>query len=299
MIRWLKQQLRFYLGFSKAESNGTIILVGILILLILSTIIFRKVEEANRAVVYGPSLDSLAAAFVVEDSSVAIPSVALTEFDPHDISSADLQNFGLSTEVARRWIKYVEAGGQFQKPEDIAKIYGIRDEEVTRLLPYVMISEQRPEAVVVVGEESPPQVQPATPLREVQIEINTADSTLLQDIYGIGPVLSRRIIRFRELLGGFVHEGQLGEVYGLDSVTFKEVLRRCYIDDQIPVNQLNINTSSPEALSRHPYITRSQGRNIVSYRNQHGNFTELRSLLRIQTLDSAWFHKVHHYLTVE
>lgn len=49
----------------------------------------------------------------------------------------------------------------------------------------------------------------------VKKEINEATAKMLQQFYGIGPVLSQRIIAMRNQLGGFFIKIQLNDVWGL------------------------------------------------------------------------------------
>ena len=48
------------------------------------------------------------------------------------------------------------------------------------------------------------------------IELNQADTLTLKKIPGIGSTFARRIVGYRELLGGFYTVHQLAEVYGID-----------------------------------------------------------------------------------
>ena len=48
-------------------------------------------------------------------------------------------------------------------------------------------------------------------------DLNEVDSVWLTSIHGIGPVLSKRLVKYRKLLGGFNSIDQLKEVYGLSS----------------------------------------------------------------------------------
>ena len=48
------------------------------------------------------------------------------------------------------------------------------------------------------------------------VELNTADTTILKKVPGIGSTFARRIMKYRELLGGFYDVSQLAEVYGID-----------------------------------------------------------------------------------
>lgn len=85
------------------------------------------------------------------------------------------------------------------------------------------------------------------------LELNTADSSLLVRVKGIGPYYAGKILRYRERLGGFYSPGQLSELNmtyfhpdscgtiftadsgcicrkDLDSLSFKEMLRHPYLN---------------------------------------------------------------------
>lgn len=47
------------------------------------------------------------------------------------------------------------------------------------------------------------------------IDVNKADSAGFEKLYGIGPKLASRIVKYREWLGGFTHVEQVKEVYGI------------------------------------------------------------------------------------
>lgn len=48
-----------------------------------------------------------------------------------------------------------------------------------------------------------------------RVELNGADSLALMDVAGIGPAFAHRIIRYRELIGGYSDPEQLMNVYGI------------------------------------------------------------------------------------
>ncbi|NSW93088.1 MAG: helix-hairpin-helix domain-containing protein, partial [Bacteroidales bacterium] len=72
------------------------------------------------------------------------------------------------------------------------------------------------------------------------LDINSSDSAQLEALPGIGPVLSARIIKYRNLLGGFTAVDQLKEVYGLPEETFNLISKRLYADT-LKIRKININ----------------------------------------------------------
>lgn len=63
----------------------------------------------------------------------------------------------------------------------------------------------------------------------VRVEINTADTTELKRLRGIGSVLSARIVKYRGKIGGFTSVEQLRNIYGLSQETYEDILPHIWI----------------------------------------------------------------------
>ena len=129
-------------------------------------------------------------------------------------------------------------------------------------------------------------------------DINKAHAAQLCTLPGIGPVLSERIVRFREKLGGFVSHAQYQEVYGLRPEVVKSLERSTYISEDFQPRQLAVNTATASVLAAHPYITSQQARSIVRYRQQHGPFFSLDDLGHVVLWDDATLEKLAPYLSL-
>lgn len=127
-------------------------------------------------------------------------------------------------------------------------------------------------------------------------DINTADSTDLQQLRGIGPVYARRIVRYRELLGGFHSLNQLTEVYGITAELAQQIAKSLYVGNA-PLRTLNPNTASLEELKRHPYLDYYQAKAIVTYRNSGGSYHNTDDLLKVTLLDEATIRRLQPYLS--
>ncbi len=129
-----------------------------------------------------------------------------------------------------------------------------------------------------------------------KVDLNHADEAVLQYVKGIGPTFSKRIIKYRELLGGFHHIGQLQEVYGMDIDLF------LLIKDQVEISnhtrKLNLNTDNYRELV-HPYISPQEAKVIVAYREQHGDYQSVYDLLHIHILDNYFIERILPYIPPE
>lgn len=81
------------------------------------------------------------------------------------------------------------------------------------------------------------------------VDLNSADTLLLQRVPGIGATFARRIFMYRELLGGYYVVEQLQEVYGMDRERYDQI--SSYFVIKTDVRPLVITEDS---IPHHPYL---------------------------------------------
>jgi DNA uptake protein ComE-like DNA-binding protein len=127
------------------------------------------------------------------------------------------------------------------------------------------------------------------------INLNTSDSASLEALPGIGPVLSVRIIKYRNLLGGYASVSQLKEVYGLSEETFNLISGRV-IADSASVRKIKINYSDFKELIRFPYFEREEVNAILKYLELRGRINGVGDMVENKLITSDKAAKLRPYI---
>lgn len=201
-------------------------------------------------------------------------------FDPNTVSYEEMRQLGMSSLIAKRIIKFRNKGGRFRAKKDLQKIYDFPESLYAQLEKYITL--------------------PGLKYKKTErFNINIADTVQLQRIYGIGSILSNRIINYRDEFGGFISFDQLKEIYMLDSLALKEILKYAYIENNFIPKKILINSATFDEFNRHPYISYKLAKIIVAYREQHGAFASVKAIKNIRVLSEKQFSKLAPYLSVD
>ena len=204
-------------------------------------------------------------------------------FDPNMMSHKQWLAMGLSEKQARTIEKYKRHGGSFRQPEDFKKIYCISEEEYEALSPYIIIN---------VPDEDDLDFDIT-----FQLNLNTVSMEEIQCVKGIGPAYAKRIIKYRDLLGGYTNVKQLYEVYGMDTVRYQQIspFFELSLDS---INTISINTASYRQILKHPYISRSDASAICDYRKLHGKFKSVEDLKTLRIINDSLYQKIYLYFAL-
>ena len=140
--------------------------------------------------------------------------------------------------------------------------------------------------------------EPAYHRQPLSIELNTADTTTLMLLHGIGPTFANRIVRYRERLGGFVDEEQLLEVYGVTPNLLDHIASHLTVNAD-SVHRFSLDTIALKQLVKHPYIEYYQARDIVRLRDRGQHFRSVDDLRAVPSMSDSTLRRLLPYLVFE
>lgn len=193
-------------------------------------------------------------------------------------------------------IYFLSKPEQYKQAESVSKFeqdYSLFQSELTDIKPeFSPIQEKNKENNPSDIKFKYPYV---TKLKEGEtIDINEADTNLLKKIPGIGSTYANRIVKYKNLLGGYVSIEQLKEVWGIDNELFCKICP--YIRITPKIEKLNVNTVEFKDLIKHPYINKEQARIIIDIRERKGNFESINRLALLDEFTNRDIKRLTPYL---
>ncbi len=308
-----KEQLNELLSLHSGERRGFLMLMLLLVLLSIWVAVEQWVIQpvGPDLSVFEQELQAWADARAAGDRTDTTLSEPFP-FDPNTIDRAQWLALDFTGRQVDGIERYMAKGGKFRVKSDVAKLYSLRPGQYDRLEPYILLPDslpkrkyQRPEWKARTGHVEKRQEGEKYEPREARpawrpAEVNAADSAELVALPGIGPSFARGIIKYREMLGGYVSLDQLAEVYVLkDKPDAIERVRELLLVDTLLIRRIAINTCTVEELAAHPYARWKIAKPLIAYRQQHGPFSEVADIRACHVIDEEVFRKLAPYLSVE
>lgn len=314
MIKLLQIWFRDNFGFSKSESNGTIVLIFLILFfaIIPRTLINQYYFEENSfnidkdsLRIWGKQLEAQ-----IQEKQKIEPrepkstvnkskNIEKFRFNPNSATADDFVRLGFKPYVSENIINYRKAGGSFSSKQELRKIYGISNDRIDQLWDYIELPE------VLTEQDEPEEMAPDKELKTEKppspaiskFDLNQATAEQLQQIRGIGPAFSKRIIEYRNKLGGFIAPEQLFEVWGIEEETVVRLLEKSELTS--PPSKIDINTDSLKHLYFHPYIDYNTAKVILNFRKQRGRLDSIAQLKEIKILSDSLYQKIYPYLSTQ
>ena len=310
-----------FFSFTKQERQGILILLALIAGICIGKFFFSKkepVSDKNNIVQEQASEHEKEEKYAQKEEPFNYRSnnettIILKPFDPNSADYSTFVSLGLKPYIAQNIIKYRNKGGKFKKPDDLAKIYGLSNDDFKKLKPYIQIKteiqpiqKQQIMANDSISKILLPQKENIHTTKKQEkitlgtvIDVNNADTAELKKIPYIGSAFARRIVKYRQLLGGFYSVEQLKEVHGLDNELFLKIAPYLTISENPDLQVISVNQSSLDKLKSHPYINFYQAKIIVELRKKKGKIRNISELALLEEFSENDLKRLVHYLSFE
>ena len=229
---------------------------------------------------------------------VAGQKAELFPFDPNTADSTEFLRLGLRPWQVRSIYKYRSRGGVYRTSADFARLYGLTQKQFREMQPYIRIgSDYKPASLL--PEVAARQARHDSIVAKYSIKIkdgehvqlNSADTAMLQRVPGVGSYYAHEIEIYRHRLGGFSRVEQLKEIDG-----FPESPLKYFTASSTNIAKLNVNKLSLYQLKHHSYISFYQARVIVVYRRLRGSIKRLDDLRLLKDFPPEEIERLRPYV---
>lgn len=286
---------------TSSERRGLIVLCGaLLIALVVGVFVFMR-HPSDVPVVEQRKAETRTNRYY----AVTERQFETFDFDPNEADSTTLLRLGFPPFMVRGVYKYRAKGGRYHEPADVKRIPGMTNELWLRLASHIRIDKKYqyvtpeprsyPRREPVVFEE--PQQPRDTILHPVKLQegsvvaLNEADTTALKKIPGIGSYYARRIVTYRQQLGGYASASQLQEIEGMP-----EDIGQWLTVDPSNIRRIDVNHATKNQLVRHPYLRVYRAQDIWNYRHNQGPLQSIDDLRSLPSFTEEDIERLRPYL---
>ncbi|MFT4526222.1 MAG: competence protein ComEA [Bacteroidia bacterium] len=229
----------------------------------------------------------------------------LVAFNPNALDSLGWRELGLSPKQAQVMVRIQKERNGFKSKQELGKI-NMLNHIFSEIESFIQLPDTVARKKWVKKEypkrefkkDTTKRKWPKKEFKKLSINLNLTDTLELVKLYGIGPSFARRIVKFRNNLGGFHSKEQLLDVWGMDSARYAGIEAEIFVTAEL-LQAININTATYEDIKNHPYIKYNVAKAIVNYRQQHGPFKQVSDLGKIHLINPELLQKLRPYLIAE
>ena len=299
-------------SFRKTDRNSIILLILIIVVLVITFPLLRDREESSAPefAKKGKRIQSSPKQQYYAQKQETVGE--LFYFDPNTADSTQLLSLGLRPWQVRNIYKYRAKGGRYRQKEDFAMLYGLTLEHYRRLEPYIRIKPEimardyinRNDTQSKIATKSFATKREQSSLRNgastyenvkklslgESIDINTADTTALKSIPGIGTYFARRIVELRQRRQAFVSPDELLTIRNFPESALT------YMTASQNFAKIHVNQSSLQQLKAHPLINHTQATDILRYRRLNGNIRSVTDISNLPSFTSEQLSRLAPFL---
>ena len=276
--------IRSYFNFTREQRSGIFTLFGIIILLQIIYLFLnfytkpKDDPERQKWLSLQSQVDAMKKDAKVESTKMYL-------FNPNFITDYKGYKLGMSITEIDRLLAFRKENEYVNSAKEFQNVTKVSDSLLKVMAPYFKFPDwvnnrkdrtKFKEYLVYQNEAF------AKKEKIVIIDINQATKEDLVKIYGIGAAISVRILKQKELLGGFVSMDQMKEVWGLSPEVIENLNAHFKVLTLPRFKKIEINNASLKELSQFHYFRYALAKEIVTYRSMNGNINNIEDLTKIK-----------------
>lgn len=289
-------KLKSHFTFTKQQRNGIFLLVLLIIIVQGSYVLIDLPSEAisfNQEAykTYAKEIDSL------RQVEIASRKPKLFPFNPNYITDYKGAALGMSNAEIDRLLTFRKQDQWINSAKQFQEVTKVSDSLLAVISPYFKfpewVTDSKPSNSKVVYSNKP------KTFAQKQ-DLNKATALQLQEINGIGEVLSDRIIKFRNtFVGGFIADIQLEDVYGLSPEVIERITNHFTVKTPKYIEKIDLNTATIDQLVTVQHIDYDLASEIIEERTLRDGFRSLDELKKVKNFPINKLEIIKLYLSLE
>lgn len=275
-----------YFDYTRNQRIGLLLLIGVIVLI---QVLYFTVDFSQPDIVSQEEKEWLALQSQIDTLKSTNDEEVYTiyPFNPNYITDYKGYKLGMSVEEIDRLLAFRKTGKFVNSAKEFQNVTKVSNELLQNLAPYFKfpdwVTKQRNAKRQYAFSDYKTNPNYEKPTENIEIkDINQASQEDLIKVFGIGAVISERILKNRDALGGYVAMEQLQDVWGLSPEVLFELNKRFVVKTMPVITKVEINNASTKELMKVPYIRYTLAREIIMYRSMNGAFHSVDELVKIK-----------------
>jgi DNA uptake protein ComE-like DNA-binding protein len=211
-------------------------------------------------------------------------------FNPNFLTDYRGYKLGLSVEEIDRFLNFREEDQWVNSAQDFQQITQISDSLLEQITPYFKFPDW------VKDHEKEKQNPKSDIIWRPKKDLNSITVKQLQEIKGIGPALSNRIVDYRKRLKNFRSLIQLKDVWGLNYKVKDRLRKNLFVNQDF--EQIDINKATVIELSEIPYFDYELSRKIFQFIQVRQGINAFEELGKLQDFPFDKIDRIKLYLKI-
>ena len=274
------------LVYSSREQGGFLIW-GLCLLLLLLWRYYAPKPEVPELEINQPEVIAWLCVVEAREDSIRLSKSVIRAFNPNFINGSKANKLGLSPSEFERLEQYRSRGQWVNSTEDFQRVTGVSASWMGQYAQLFKFPD------FILAKNNTTRSSARTPKKT---DLNKANLAALQNIQGIGPVLSQRILSWRDKYGAFRRWEELGLVYGINDALVAKLQAQFDLDTTLALKRQNINGLAVSDIAALPLISFDLARTIWEFVRLRQWIDTLEELNKIDKITPQVFGAIQLYL---